>query len=88
MTKNAGKNEDTNPVQVFGTFLSSFPSLMFKFGGAFLRFKMQAKKAGKIFQEELVNQGLDKTTASGLTEVYLNGSHLFDYMKHMYNNGQ
>ena len=88
MTKNAGKNEDTNSVQVFGTFLSSFPSLMFKFGGAFLRFKIQAKKAGKIFQEELIKQGLDKTTASELTEVYLDGSHLFDYMKHMHNNEQ
>ena len=88
MTKKAEKNEDTNPVQVFGMLLSSFPSLMFKFGGAFLRFKIQAKKAGKIFQEELIRQGLDKTTASELTEVYLDGSHLFDYVKYMHNNGQ
>lgn len=64
------------PFKLFGMILLSLPSLLFKSGGAFLRFKREAKKGGQIFQRELVKQGIDKSTADELTEVYMGGSNI------------
>ncbi len=92
MTKKKDKNSDAgmskkneemgnaDPVKWFGMIISFIPSLLVKSGGAFLRFKRQAKKGGKIFKKELINQGLDRKTASELTEIYLKGSHLIQSM--------
>jgi len=54
---------------------------MFRLGGTFLRFKRDAKKAGKIFRKELIKQGFDKKIATNLTNSYLEGSNLIKYMQ-------
>ena len=46
----------------------------------FLSFKIQAKKGGKIFEKELISQGLDKETAKKLTEAYMEPSRIRQYM--------
>lgn len=92
MTKKRSKSRDINmskkneemrnadPVKWFGMIISFIPSLLVKSGGAFLRFKRQAKKGGRVFKKELINRGLDRKTASELTEIYLKGSHLTQSM--------
>ena len=77
MTEKVEEKKDANPMRLFGMVLSSLPSLMFKFGGIYLRFKRDAKKGGHIFQKELIRQGLDKETATELTQIYVEGSDLF-----------
>lgn len=80
------KDEEMNnadPVKWFGMIISFTPSLIVRSGGAFLRFKRQAKKGGKVFRKELISQGFDKKTASDLTDIYMNGSHLFSSMMKM-----
>lgn len=80
MSKKNKEMENADPVKWFGMIISFIPSLLVKSGGAFLRFKRQAKKGGKIFKKELINQGLDRKTASELTEIYLKGSRLIQSM--------
>ena len=72
MSKN--KEKDRNPIVFLGVLLPALPSLIIKFGGFFLRFKRDAKKAGKVFRKELINQGIDKQTAKELTDFYMEGS--------------
>ncbi len=76
MTKKVKESHKEMPFKLFGMILISFPSLLFKSGGAFLRFKREAKKGGQIFQRELVKQGIDKSTADELTEIYMGGSNI------------
>jgi hypothetical protein len=75
------KARDRNTIRFFGIMIPSFPSLMFRLGGTFLRFKRDAKKAGKIFRKELIKQGFDKKIATNLTNSYLEGSNLIKYMQ-------
>jgi hypothetical protein len=77
MTKKAEEKGNANS-ELFGMILPLLPNLLLKSGWAFLRFKMDAKRGGSIFQKELMNQGLDKTTAAELTEIYLEGSNLLE----------
>jgi hypothetical protein len=72
--------EDNRPIKLFGIILPSLPKLTIRFGGLFLRFKMDAKKGGRVFHKELINQGLDERTADELTEIYLQSSHLKQYI--------
>ena len=56
--------------------------LVFKLGIVYLRFKRKAKRAGKVFQKELIKNGIDKETAKLLTEDYLRSSRVlrqFDF---------
>jgi hypothetical protein len=76
MAKKIKEKHRGMPFKLFGMILLSLPSLLFKSGGAFLRFKREAKKGGQIFQRELVKQGIDKSTADELTEVYMGGSNI------------
>lgn len=80
MTEEVEDQEKTNGFSIFGMILSSLPSLMFKLGGVVLRFKREAKKGGRTFQKELINQGLDETTAAQLTEIYLESSNISNYI--------
>lgn len=80
MTEEVEDQEKVNGFRIFGMVLPSFPSLMLKFGGVFLRFKREAKKGGRTFQRELINQGLDETTAAQLTEIYLESSNIANYI--------
>jgi hypothetical protein len=81
MKQNIDENREAGPVKIFGIILPSLPTLMFKFGRIFLRFKRDAKKAGKVFRKELMKQGLDKETASELTEIYMNGSKIKNFIQ-------
>ena len=76
MNKHNEGTRDADPIKWLGMFLPFLPSLMLKSGGAFLRFKRQAKKGGKVFQKELIDQGIDKKTAAELTQTYTEGSEL------------
>jgi hypothetical protein len=62
---------------MIGLLIPLLPSLILRFGGEFIRFKSKAHKAGRIFQDELLQQGLDKPTAERLTAFYLEGSDPF-----------
>jgi hypothetical protein len=55
--------------------------LILRFGGEFIRFKSRAHEAGRIFQKELMHQGLDKTTAAQLTAFYMEGSDPFKMIR-------
>lgn len=79
-------DEDGNKVggiKLFGLLLHKIPSLMFRLSGTLLKFKTQANKAGRVFKKELVKQGLDEETAEELKEIYLEGSHIRQYLMNM-----
>jgi len=80
MSERKNNDRERSPFRFFGMMLPSMPSLMIRLGGTFLRFKRDAKKAGKVFRKELISQGLDKKTAAELTEIFLDGSNLTKYM--------
>jgi len=72
---------EERPIKYFGFLLPSLPRLILRCTGTFLRFKRDAKKAGKAFKKELINQGIDKETATELTDIYMEGSDLFKVFK-------
>jgi hypothetical protein len=76
MSKEKESKREDRPIKFFGMMLPAMPSLLFRLAGTFLRFKRDAKKAGKVFKKELIKQGFDKKTASDLTEKYLESSNL------------
>jgi len=77
MNKKLEDKRKSDSIELFGTILPFLPTLLLKSGWAFLRFKMEAKRGGDIFQKELINQGLDKTIAARITGIYLEGSNIF-----------
>jgi len=81
MPKEINGEEDIRPIKIFGILLPSLPSLIFRFGGTFLRYKKSAQRAGKVFKKELIKQGLDKETADELTEEYLEASHFSNFIQ-------
>ena len=58
MQEETNIDKERRPIRVFGILLPSLPGLIFRFGGLFLRFKRDAKKAGKVFRTELLIRGL------------------------------
>ena len=76
MTEKGKENGDKNPVKLFSMVLSSMPSLIFRLGGTFLRFRKEAQRAGKIFKKELIEQGIDKNIAEELSKIYTEGSNI------------
>ena len=83
MSEKVVEKREERPIKFFGILLPSLPHLMIRFGGTFLRFKRNAKKAGKVFKKELIKQGLDKRTASELTETYMAGSDISKLIRNM-----
>lgn len=73
--------ERDSTIKSFGVLIPFLPKLLIKLSITFLRFKRGAKKAGKVFRKELVEQGLDKQTASELTEIYLRGSEIKNFIQ-------
>jgi len=80
MSKDKEPKREDRPIRFLGMMLPAIPQLLFRLTGTFLRFKRDAKKAGKVFKKELIKQGFDKKTASDLTEKYLEGSNLTKLM--------
>ncbi len=72
----SGESSRHDPVQFVARIMTYVPLILLKSGGAWLSFKRQAKKGGKAFRKELINQGLDKEMAAQFTEQYLSGSNL------------
>jgi len=83
MSKKLGEKREERPLKLFGLLLPSLPYLTLRFGGTFLRFKRDAKKAGKIFRKELIKQGVDKQVASELTGIYIEGSNISNIIRNM-----
>jgi hypothetical protein len=81
MNINKKDEREVNPIKLFGILLPSMPSLMFRLTGTFLRFKRQANKAGKTFKKELINQGIDEKTANEFTSIYMESSHIRNYIQ-------
>lgn len=77
------ETREVNPIKLFGIILPSMPSLLFRLSGTLLRFKSNAKKAGKVFQNELIKQGIDKKTADELTSIYLEGSSISNFIQNI-----
>ena len=82
MNKNKKNKEERNPVKIFSMIFTSMPSLLFRLGGTYLRFKKEAQKAEKIFKRELIKQGIDKKIAEDLARIYSEGSNI----KHFFRN--
>jgi hypothetical protein len=80
MSENIEIKREAHPFKIFGMMIPALPSLMFRLGRTFLKFKRNAKKAGKVFKKELIKQGFDKETAEGLTNKYLEGSDISKYI--------
>jgi len=70
----------TGGFRLFGAALPYLPSLMLRLGGSLLLLKRDAKKGGKTFRKELLQQGIDETTATQLTELYLQSSNIKQYV--------
>ena len=81
MNENTEDDWEGNPIKIFGMMIPAMPSLMFRLTGTLLRFKSSANKAGKVFKKELIEQGIDKETADELTEIYMQASHIRQYIQ-------
>jgi len=77
MNKKVEEAGKSGSMELLGAIIPFLPRLFLKSGWTFLRFKMEAKRGGDTFQKELINQGLDKNTATRITEIYLEGSNVF-----------
>jgi hypothetical protein len=84
MSEEKNKKRNGRPIKFLGIMLPSMPKLLIRFGGLFLRFKRDAKKAGRVFQKQLIKKGIDKKTAKILTDKYLEGSDLSSYMRNIW----
>jgi len=81
MNKDKEDEREVNPIKLFGMMLPSMPSLTIRLTGMFLRFKRNAHKAGRVFKKDLVKQGVDKKIATELTEIYMQSSHVRNYIQ-------
>ena len=77
------KEKNAKSMKIFGMILPSLPHLILRFGGVYLKFRSEAKKGARIFQKELLKQGIDKETAEELTEIYLESSNLLKYIRNL-----
>ncbi len=83
MQEKSKKQKDERPLKIFGMLLPALPSLTIRLGGTFLRFKKNAQKAEKVFRKELIKQGIDKQIANELTERYMEGSKISNFIQTM-----
>ncbi len=78
--KNRGKKGEG--IRFAGALIPSLLPLVFRLGKTYLRFKKDAQKASKIFEKELRANGIDKKTATAITDLYLSSSKIlraFDF---------
>ncbi len=67
--------------KTLGVIITILPSLIFRFGGEFLRFRSRARRGAGVFQDELQRQGIDEATAARLASLYLEGSDPFKILR-------
>ena len=80
MSADQSKNQN-DVVKIIAYVIPSLPTLLLKLGLFYLRFKGMASKAGKIFKEELMDNGVDEQTAEQFTQEYLKSSHVAHLMR-------
>jgi hypothetical protein len=80
MTDTGERTRNDNPMKIFGMIILLLPSILFRCCGEYLRFRAKARKGVYLFQNQLIDQGVDKITAEKLTEIYLEGSNVFKYL--------
>jgi len=71
--------KDRPNIRLSGRSLSLLLPLLFRSGGALLRFRMEARKGKRIFQKELIDLGIDQKIADELAEVYFKGNDLLHH---------
>ena len=85
LRKSSKKNERINaPKKRSFAILKIIPKafgLGFRLGLFYLGFKRKARKAGKIFEKELLAVGMDKKMARQLKKDYLETSHFFHQIR-------
>jgi len=67
-------------LKMIGTAIVSSPRLLFTFGGNYLRFRGQARKAARRFEHTLLQSGVDEQSARLLTEQYIQTSDIKTYL--------
>ena len=70
------KDERTVDLKFLGRILPKTIPLAFKLGGQYVKFRWESRKGGKIFEKELIKQGMDKETAKELTQIYIDGARI------------
>jgi hypothetical protein len=73
--------DERNLPKILGFLIPLLPSLLFRFGGEFLRFRSRARKGATVFHDELLRQGIDGATAARLSSLYLEGSDPFKILR-------
>jgi hypothetical protein len=81
MNSSLKDKREVNTIKLFSLMLPSLPLLIIRLSGTFLRFKSRANKAGKVFKKELMDKGIDRKTATELTDIYMQSSHIRKYIQ-------
>ena len=79
MTATERRRQDGRSVS--SLIILALPCLVLRLGRTFLQFKWRANLAGKIFEQELRSQGLEKSIAHHLTKAYMESSSLRRYIQ-------
>jgi hypothetical protein len=77
-------NADQRQSGIGNMMLHIFPRVLglgFRLGFFYLGFKRRARKAGKIFEKELLAAGMDKQMARKLRDDYMQSSHIFHQIR-------
>jgi hypothetical protein len=72
-------NSSDSLLRVVGTIIPTLPLLVYLMIREYLCFKTSANKAGKIFHNELLAQGMSPGLAEDLTNFYLESRDLFRF---------
>ena len=72
-------NSSDRLLRVVGTIIPTLPLLVYLMLREYLCFKTSADKAGKIFHNELLAQGMSPGFAEDLTSFYLESRDLFRF---------
>lgn len=77
MNKESNVWNKANIPKILGVVLPSLPAFSLRFGLLYLRYKKKSQRAKKIFQNELIRQGIDREIAKYLTKEYQESSNIF-----------
>ena len=83
MVNKNGSNARTAVLKIMGMIIPSLPFLGYRFLREYLKFKTTADKAGKIFHDELLAQGIHPSFAADLTGSYLESRDLLSFVAKM-----
>ena len=70
-------------LRMMGAVIPSLPFLGVRFFREYLRYKSTADRAGKIFYNELIEQGMNPQHADDLTCSYLDSRNLLSFIPKM-----